>query len=256
MVGIFHLTALYIKIIIFPYCGDSPIFHIILTLKQEITKVYTNGKTTAIVDSAKANGCKIFLSVSNFGKDNNAVFLENSTAQNTLIENLSKLLALRNADGINIDFEGVASKNKKAFTNFIIQASKKLKQDNPNYMVSLCLYATDWNDIFDIEAIDSSIDFYTLMAYDYYGGFSSKTGPVTPFKSSKTFGNGLETSVNYYKSKGVDFDKLIIGLPYYGAEWYTKSPEMHAPAIKFKSHPPYNTIKRIFIDSLKIPASI
>jgi spore germination protein YaaH len=28
---------------------------------------------------------------------------------------------------------------------------------------------------------------------------------------------------------------------------------MHAPATKFKSHPPYNTIKRIYIDSLKIP---
>lgn len=210
-------------------------------------------KTTSIVDSAKFNGCKIFLSVSNFGNKNNSVFLGNSKAQNTLIDSLTSLLALRNADGINIDFEGVPKKDKKNFTRFIIQISKKLKQINRSYKVSLCLYAEDWNNIFDIDSIDSSIDFYTLMGYDYYGGFSKTTGPVTPFTYSEKFGNGLKESVNYYKNKGVLLDKLIVGLPYYGAEWYTRSSEISSPVTKFKSHPPYKSIKELYIDSLKIP---
>ncbi|MEW7290124.1 glycosyl hydrolase family 18 protein [Aquimarina sp. 2304DJ70-9] len=210
-------------------------------------------KTTALIDSAKAKGCKIFFSVSNFGRKNNAVFLENPKAQKTLIDSLSSLLALRSADGVNIDFEGVSKKNKDSFTKFILQISKSLKQDNPNYMISLCLYATDWNDIFDIDAINPYIDFYTLMGYDYYGRFSKTTGPVTPFKNSKKFGNGLETSVNYYKNKGVDLSKLIIGLPYYGAEWYTKNAEIGTEVTKFKSHPPYKSIRKLYIDSLHIP---
>ncbi len=210
-------------------------------------------KTTALIDSAKANDCKVFLSVSNFGSDNNSIFLENSKAQTTLIDSLSSLLALRAADGINIDFEGVSKKNKKDFTKFIIKVSKKLKQVNPKYMISLCLYAEDWNDIFEIKTIDSYVDFYTLMGYDYYGGFSKTTGPVTPFKKSERFGNGLEESVKAYENKGVDLNKLIVGLPYYGAERYTRNPEIGTIVTRFKSHPPYKSIKEYYIDSLSIP---
>ncbi len=210
-------------------------------------------KTTALVDSAQINGCKIFLTVSNFGRNNNSIFLENPIAQKTLIDSLSSLLNLRSADGINIDFEGISKENKDDYTKFILQISRSLKQENPKYMVSLCLYATDWNDIFDIEAIDSSIDFYTLMGYDYYGSFSRTTGPVTPFKNSKTFGKGLKTSVNYYNNKGAQLSKLIVGLPYYGVEWYTKKSEMGTVVTKFRSHPPYKSIREVYLDSLKFP---
>lgn len=210
-------------------------------------------KTTSLIDSAKANGSKIFLSVSNFGRKNNSVFLKNPKAQKTLIDSLSNLLALRSANGINIDFEEVSSANKDDFTKFIIQISKSLKQANPKYMVSLCLYATDWNNVFDITTINPYIDFYTLMGYDYYGSFSKTTGPVTPFKYSVQFGNGLKASVDYYMKEGVHPSKLIVGLPYYGAEWYTKNSDMGSVVTKFKSHPPYKSIREYYIDSLNIP---
>ncbi len=124
-------------------------------------------KTTKLIDSAKANNCKVFLTVSNFGNNSNAVFLKNSKAQERLVDSVTSLLALRSANGINIDFEGVSSKNKDAFTKFIIMISQKLKQVNPDYMVSLCLYAIDWHKVFDIKALNPHIDFYTLMGYDY-----------------------------------------------------------------------------------------
>lgn len=208
-------------------------------------------KTTPLIDSAKTNNCKVFLSVSNFGKENNALFLNNAKAQETLIDSLSILLAQRDADGINIDFEGVAKKDKIKLTDFIFNISKRLKEKD--YMVSLCLYAVDWNDVFDIKSIDPYIDFYTLMGYDYYGSFSKTTGPVTPFKTSKEFGKGLQSSVAAYNTKGVKLNKLIVGLPYYGAEWYTKTAKKGAAVTKFNSHPPYKTIKRYYIDSLKTP---
>ncbi|MFY7670032.1 glycosyl hydrolase family 18 protein [Tenacibaculum sp. MEBiC06402] len=209
-------------------------------------------KTTALIDSAKANNCKVFLSVSNFGNKNNTTFLENPKAQKTLIDSLSNLLALRNVNGINIDFEGVTKKNKKDFTNFILEVSKRLKKINPKYMISICLYAEDWHHVFDIKSIDASIDFYTLMGYDYYGSFSKTTGPVSPLQKSKLFGNGIEYSVDYYNKQGVSLQKLIVGLPYYGAEWYTNKPEIGTAVTKFKSHPKYNSIKKYYIDSLKI----
>ena len=208
-------------------------------------------KTTALIDSAKANNCKVFLSVSNFGNTNNSTFLSNLKAQETLTNNLIELLALRKANGINIDFEGVAKKDKRKFTQFVIQLSEKLKKVNPNYMVSLCLYAIDWNNIFDIKSLNPHIDFYTLMGYDYYGSFSKTAGPVSPLKNSKTFGKGLESSTQHYLNKGIKPKDLIIGLPYYGAEWDTYSNNIPSKVKSFKSHPPYKNIKRIYIDSLQ-----
>ncbi|MCB0397745.1 MAG: hypothetical protein KDD36_13905 [Flavobacteriales bacterium] len=210
-------------------------------------------KTTALIDSARAANCKVFLSVANFGSENNATFLKNPKAQNTLIDSLSRLLALRSADGINIDFEGVSKESKTSFTNFIIEISKRLKQDHPNYQISLCLYAEDWNDIFDIKTVDPYVDFYTLMGYDYYGGFSKTTGPVTPFNWSEIFGNGLKSSIEYYQKKGVHPKKLIVGLPYYGAEWNTKKSQPGSMVAEFRDNPPYSAIRKIYIDSLHTP---
>lgn len=212
-----------------------------------------NWKTTAIIDSAKAHNCKVFLSVSNFGSSNNTTFLSNTKAQEKLIDNLVTLLDYRKADGINIDFEGIAKKDKQLFSSFVNRISKKLKKANPNYLITLCLYANDWHYIFDNKKINASVDFYTLMGYDYYGNFSSKAGPISPLKNSSEFGNGLEHSIKYYLKKGVSPSKLIVGLPYYGAEWYTKSENVPSKVIKYKSSPTYSTIKRIYIDSLKVP---
>jgi spore germination protein YaaH len=210
-------------------------------------------KTTAMIDSAQASNCKVFLSVSNFGKDNNTVFLKNPRAQKTLLDSLSNLLALRSANGINIDFERVSKKDKKSFIKFIVEISKKLKKVNPDYMISLCLYADDWNDVFDIKAIDPHVDFYTLMGYDYYGGFSKTTGPVTPFNTSSSYGNGLKNSIQYYENQGVHLDKLIVGLPYYGAQWVTEKETPGAKVSKFIDHPPYKNIREFYIDSLQTP---
>jgi len=91
------------------------------------------------------------------------------------------------------------------------------------------------------------------MGYDYYGSFSTTAGPVVPLKSSTNFGKGLESSVKYYLALGVPSKKLIVGLPYYGAEWITNGREIPAKATKFVSHPPYKAIRKLYIDSLNIP---
>ncbi|WP_348740198.1 glycosyl hydrolase family 18 protein [Tenacibaculum sp. 190524A02b] len=209
-------------------------------------------KTTKLIDSAKAYNCKVFLSVSSFGETSNSIFLKNKLAQDNLTKNLIDLLAYRNANGINIDFEEVPSKHKKAFTNFIINLSTALKKVNPNYQVSLCLYAIDWHNVFNIKAIDKHIDFYTLMSYDYYGSFSKIAGPIAPLNTTPQFGRGVKSSVNYYFNKGVTPEKLIVGIPYYGVEWLTTEKNIPSKVKKFKTHLSYKTIMNEYIQPLNI----
>ncbi|MDY8134226.1 glycoside hydrolase family 18 protein [Aquimarina sp. 2201CG5-10] len=201
-------------------------------------------KTTALVDSAKVNNCKVFLSVSNFGAKDNEVLLNNPKARKTLIDSLSSLIKYREADGVNIDFEGVSSKTRKVFNDFVIELSKELKTQNSDYMISIALYAVDYHKIFDIKLIDPYIDFYTLMGYDYYGGFSKHAGPVSPLISSEKWGSkSVEASVDYYINKGVTKKKLIVGFPYYGAKWQTQNNNVPGKVKKFIDHNLYNTIK-------------
>jgi spore germination protein YaaH len=215
-------------------------------------KTIYDWKTSPVIDSAKANNCKVFLSVSNFGKHNNNIFLTNKSAQKTLFDSLKSLLRLKDADGINIDFEGVAKENSEDYMDFLKDISINLKKENPNYMVSACLYTIDWHKIFNIRKIDKYIDFYTLMGYDYYGSFSKIAGPVTPLKNSDLFGKGLESSVNHYKSQDINLEKLIVGLPYYGAEWQTQDTLIGSKVVKFEGHPPYRNIKSLYLDSLEL----
>lgn len=210
-------------------------------------------KSTSMIDSAKKYDCNVFLTIGNFGESDNISFLNNGKSWKTLSDSIISLLKLRGAHGINIDFEGVPKKKKTQFAKFITYISNELKKVDSNYLVSLCLYAVDHHHIFDIKAIDKYIDFYTLMAYDYYGGFSTIAGPVTPSINSKNFGNAsMESSVEYYLDQGVNKDKLIVALPFYGAEWFVNNADIPAKADKFKSHPTYRTIQRLYIDSLKL----
>lgn len=208
-------------------------------------------ESSAIVDSAKAHDCEVYLTIANFGGDANATFLNNTNAQETLIDSVISLLNLREANGVNLDFEGLKPESKSLFTGFIKNISSRLEEKN--FKLSICLYAVDYHKVFEISEIDQYIDFYTLMAYDYYGSFSHFAGPVTPLQSSEIFGqNSMESSVTYYLNQGIDPSKLIVGLPYYGAEWIVNDTAVKSKATRFISHPTYSRVKSNYIDSLDI----
>ncbi|TNE65504.1 MAG: hypothetical protein EP344_03005, partial [Bacteroidetes bacterium] len=207
---------------------------------------------TTLIDSAHAEGCKVFLTVSNFGSAPNNVFLTNPAAQNTLIDSLAAMLQRRNGDGINIDFEAIAGKNRAAFTRFLITLSKRLKAVNPDYAITLALYNVDWNRVFQIKEIDPHIDYYILMGYDYKGGFSKRAGPVAPLKNSNTWGNySLDASVDYYLNQGVRHEKFIVALPFYGAAWNTHHNQLPSPARHFLGHATIDHIRQNYIEDKK-----
>jgi spore germination protein YaaH len=205
-----------------------------------------NWKATPMIDSAQKHGCQVFLTVSNFTGKSNTLFLNNKTAWDKLISELKDLLKLRKANGVNIDFENVEGKDRKNLSEFLIYFSGKMKEADPNYLISLALYAIDFEKVFEIKTIDPAIDFYTLMGYDYYGSFSKQTGPVSPLKSSKTWGfASLEYSVDFYLKEGLPAEKFIVGLPYYGADYIVTTDKAPTTITKFHSAPPYYAVHKL-----------
>jgi spore germination protein len=200
--------------------------------------------TTSLIDSAHAHGCKVVLSVTNFGSRNNSLFLSNINAQKTFINTLITLLRERNADGVNIDFEGISGNDRNALTNFIIDLSESLKSANKDYLVTIALPAFDFDKVYDIRNIGQYVDLFIIMGYEFHGATSKVAGPIAPLASGTLWWEfNLDRSVKEYVLGGIAANKLIMGLPYYGAEWQTEDLIFPSKVKRFIKYPMYRNIK-------------
>ena len=190
---------------------------------------YTDGSAVSthsfesadVVDVAKDNGVRVHLTATLFGNFDS--FFGNSTAQTNLIDNLVTLVISRGINGINIDFEGMGSDNKTQFATFMHNLSQELHSQVPGSILSVCLYAVDWNGVFDFSSLVNDVDLFTIMGYDYYYQGSSEAGPTGQLYTMNSFAYTQTRSIEYYKYKGVPLEKLVLGVPYYGFDWKTNS---------------------------------
>ncbi|HEX2900832.1 MAG TPA: glycosyl hydrolase family 18 protein, partial [Bacteroidia bacterium] len=179
-------------------------------------------RTTNSIPLAQAAGCRVELCATNFGSTNNTNFLTNAVAKQTFIDSIISLLQFRNADGVNIDFEGLPGAQRNNFTAFMQSLSTQVKNAIPGASVTMALYAVDWGNVFNIPALDPYVDEFVIMGYDYYYSGSAQAGPNSPLYSGTLWAPyNLTKSVNYYLGQGVTPTKLLAGLPYYGEEWNT-----------------------------------
>lgn len=200
-----------------------------------------NWENSAAVTTALSQGVRVSLCVTLFS--DHSTFFGNTTAQQTLITNLISLIQSRGAHGVNVDFEGVAVANKTAFMNFLINLSIQMHNANPNYILSVCTYAVDWNNLFDENLIDQYIDYYTIMGYDYYWSGSSIAGPVAPLYTLNAFDYNLSKTICYYIAQGASREKIVLGVPYYGREWNTDVATIPANTISEEATRTYSTVK-------------
>ncbi|MEM8998636.1 MAG: glycoside hydrolase family 18 protein [Bacteroidota bacterium] len=207
-------------------------------------------ETSPLIDSVKANGKKILLTVTNFGTKKNKKFLKNGTAINTLVSRLKDLLALRNGDGICLDFEGVEKGEKDDYSKFILLLSQELKTANKDYLLYMAVPSVNFEKSLDFGTIVPVIDRFLIMGYGYYGPTSKVAGPVAPLNSGTLWEPyNLTTSVDYYLASGVPNSKLILTLPYYGTIWETENGSKGSKVKKFIGSRTYDYIKA----NLKVP---
>jgi len=208
-------------------------------------KTIHDWKTTALVDSAHNHNTKVLLSVTNFGNVNNAIFLSNLDAQRNFISTLITLLRERNADGVNIDFESIPSFTRKKFTNFIIDLSSSLRAVKKDYMITLAIPPIDFDRVYEIRQLNQHVDLFVLMGYEFYGANSKVAGPVSPLNSGQVWWDyNLQNAVDEYLVAGIPNKKLLLGLPYYGAEWQTRDLKFPSEVKRFIRYPMYRNIIR------------
>ncbi|MCX7651276.1 MAG: glycosyl hydrolase family 18 protein [Bacteroidia bacterium] len=186
--------------------------------------VINTWRTTSLVSTAQANGTQVQLCASLFGGTNLSNFLTNPTARLRCIDSLIHLIAIRNANGINIDFEGLPGAQRSNFTNFMQQLRDTLNRRRPAAKLSVALPAVDWNNAFDVTALSNICDQLFIMGYDYYWSTASTAGPTGLLHVGSIWGSRCNSrSIIDYLAAGAQRSKLILGVPYYGFRYPTSA---------------------------------
>lgn len=187
----------------------------------------TDINVTNMLNSAHAKGVKVILSATIFSGTIIEKILTNEVNRINLINNLYSQVSARNADGVDINFEGIPSGQTLNLTNFMRQLRDTLKSRNPN-MILTCAptdfdyRAGDW----DLAQITQICDLTFLQCYGYGYSTGATAGPVGRLQGWSSL--NASSYINAAISSGALPSKTVYGMPHYGYDWPTSSPNKKA----------------------------
>ena len=224
-----------------------------------VTGSYSNPKqieewrNTALIDSAQVNKTKVLLTVSSHGRSNNNKFLGDRGKWSVLIDSVTKLVKDRNADGVDLNFEQLPYLKRERFNLFVKQLREHLNNqiNVKKPIISITLPAVDSREVFDIIELQKHADLMVIMGYDYNTG-NQIQGAVAPLRSSEGLDISLSNTVSFYMDIGIDTQKTILALPYYGSMWTGNMNENGEVSSNFERKVTYREIMNLFSSDVAI----
>jgi spore germination protein YaaH len=190
---------------------------------------YQSQALADLVTRAHDAGDRVVLTITCVDQSALDALAADPTAGSSLGTALAPLVAAKNLDGVNIDFEGNGSKDQTGLDRLVAALSATLHQANPHWQVTMDTYASSAGDpagFYDIAGLAPSVDAFFVMAYDMNNrAVPTPTAPLTGPGPGFTDVKALEeyTAV-------VPASKVILGVPYYGYDWPTAGPGLGDPA--------------------------
>jgi spore germination protein YaaH len=174
-----------------------------------------NAIAAELVEAAHAVGTKVHLCVALFDEPTQAAVLSDPTHRNRAVAQLAALVNDYGADGLNVDFEGMAWEQKDELVEFVIALKAAVDE------VYLATPAIDWRGAYDYDRLATESDGLFIMAYDYHWG-GGDPGPVGPLHGGGPWSDyAQDWTLEDYRYWGVPDDKIIMGMPLYGRFWPT-----------------------------------
>ncbi|SFS61870.1 glycosyl hydrolase family 18 protein [Paenibacillus sp. BC26] len=176
---------------------------------------FTDTSDPALVQTMKASGIKLTPLVSNqFDAVLTSAFLRNETAKNSFITNLVSKLTALDVEGVNIDFEGMAGKDRDLYTAFVRSFTSAAHKAGLTVSVDLPRGDVKWDakTAYDQRALAEIVDMIMIMAYDQHWKGSDEAGSVAEL-------TWVEDGVKQFLAYGVPRSKLMLGIPFYVREW-------------------------------------
>lgn len=179
------------------------------------------------VQTAQDQGCSALLSITCHGEENVRRFLNNNdVAQRRLLDSLVYILDSTNADGIEINFEGVNVELKNDFFRFVRTLSTTItaaRGDTSFIFMSVPAY--DPKNVYDISMLQNFVDIFIVKGFDFHetpkGLVKQPSSPLNYSRLTKT--HDVRSAVDkYIANLGPLYSgRLVLALPYSGTLWYT-----------------------------------
>lgn len=202
---------------------------------------WTSRAMTAVINAAHRHGTRVVLTVARFAwtsgqAADTITLLSSSTLRARLAAEIAKAVHDRGADGVNLDFEPIATGQAAAYVAFVRQLRADLNARRAGYELTFDAAGSTGN--YDIAALTApgAADAVMIMGYDYRGADSSIAGSIDPL-AGPTY--DLTDTVDAYLASTAP-SKIILGVPYYGRAWSTSGSGLHAPALAQTSRNGYS----------------
>ena len=175
-----------------------------------------------LVQNAHQSGVMVVVSLGGWGQsDGFSPMAADTAARHRFVQNVKAFCQTNHYDGVDLDWEYPATAADRAnLTLLVHELRQSFDSVQPPLSISLAVPAGDWTGKwFDFTSLKNDVDWLGIMTYDFYGSWSSTSGPNSPLYGSwSTNTQGwIDDSYTYYKvTRNVPADKLLIGIPFYG----------------------------------------
>ncbi len=174
----------------------------------------------SLINEAHDTGTKVIMVVTNFTGSEIHTIMTSAFSRFIFLNAVKNKINEYKLDGVNIDFEGINTDDRGSLLNeFMQELTDTVHNISEDLEVSFAAPAVNWGG-WNLTNLAKSCDYLFVMGYDFFGSWSTTTGPSAPLIGGNY--NVTNTiNIEYATVKSFYPYKLILGVPYYGPQWET-----------------------------------
>jgi Glycosyl hydrolases family 18 len=167
---------------------------------------------------ARSRGIPVLPSLVTFSGWLNHRILTDEAISARVIDEVVDYVVAEGYQGFDLDLEGVWPDDRAPYTAFTARLATALHDRNKLLAAAIPAKTADtttgWGGAFDYAALGAHADLFTVMAYEYHGGWG-EPGPIAPY-------DWVE-QVAAFATSQIPPEKVLLGLAFYGYDWNTTS---------------------------------
>ncbi|HEY3522202.1 MAG TPA: glycosyl hydrolase family 18 protein [Candidatus Limnocylindrales bacterium] len=191
-------------------------------------QAWSSSRMDAVIARAHAARTRVVATVGRFawtsgGRAASIALLSSAGRRERLARSIARVVDERGVDGVDIDFEPIPAGLADEHADLVARVRHALDRVRPGLQLTVALVGHF--DSYDVPAIArSNPDAIYLMGYHYAGWWSKIAASTAPLGGPRY---DLADTVRLLR-RSVPANRIIVGVPYYGHLWPTKTGDPHA----------------------------
>ncbi|HHU55225.1 MAG TPA: hypothetical protein GXZ48_00845 [Acholeplasmataceae bacterium] len=187
-----------------------------------------------IVNEAHEAGTRVVLAIGGWGVDGFSQAVRTKASRKIFIDSIIEGIEKYRFDGIDIDWEYPTStasglieahpSDKVNLTYFMEDLRAAMDKVDEDLILSIAVAAGSWaaDNYYEVSKLNNIIDFMHVMTYDMVDyGTPITTHHTNLYTSQYKTGSSADLAVKAYINRGMDSEKVIMGVAFYGHTFVT-----------------------------------